>query len=272
MGGARQSADSARAAVGDALAKGRRRTAILPRGAARPDGDAARRRQRGRQRADGREAEVARRAGAVRHRRGAAGDAPGRAGDRHGREGAEGGQGGRRIPSTSRGPKPPPSALAVTKTGFGPGSVAAEEAGAADRSRCRRSQPARQGGGQGAPSRSAAARGARTDRGARDRRWRRRRPQAPPPLSADQLLQPPVGADRCAARGGSGVHAGHRERQGVRQGQAGAPAGRVEGQGGPGRGARPDRRPGRAGQGGQGRHDGRPAGRARSTRRRSSRR
>ena len=152
------------------------------------------------------------------------------------------------VPVDLEGPKPPASALAVTKTGFGPGSVAAEEAGAAAEAGAG-GQPARQGGARrrrlrrqgpagGAPAAAPAGAGGGGGGAAA---------MAPAPLAADQLLQPPVPPTGVRTRGRSGVHPGHGQRQGLRQGQARAPAGRVEGQGGAGRRARPDRRrrPGR---------------------------
>ena len=98
------------------------------------------------------------------------------------------------VPVDLEGTKPPPSALAVTTTGFGPASVAPKKpvpppkpvpavsplgkaaAEAAPR-RAGRGRPARHGAGGG-------GRGRRRGRGRRA------------PLSADQLLQPPVRAEQ----------------------------------------------------------------------------
>ena len=175
------------------------------------------------------------------------------------------------VPVDLEGTEPPPSALAVTTTGFGPGRWPPKKPVPPPKK-----VPAVSPLGKAAAKKRRAPAG-RGKGGAKPRRRRRVAggggaavAAAPAPLTADQLLQPPVPPTGRTARGRPGLHPGHGQGQGLRQGEAGPPAGRVEGQGGPGRGARPDRRRRRPGQGGQGRHDGRPAGRARSTRRRSS--
>ena len=164
--------------------------------------------------------------------------------------------------------KPPATALAVVKTGFGPAVVPPKKPvpppkptkpvsplGKAAAKTPKPTGPAKAttatmpgaGGGGGALA-----------------------PVAPAPLSADRLLQPPVaptatqpGEDPAFAQVKGNV-------RWLRQGQEGASPRCVEGEGGAGRRASPDRRRGRSGQGRQGRHDGRPAGRAPSTSRRSS--
>ena len=145
MGGARQTADAARAAMGDALAKGSRGgrwSSVAGGRSSRAAGAAAQRRQLRRQRADGGAAEVPGEQARPRSTpRCVSCATTSRRSTR--REGAEGGQGARRAGRPGR-IRPPASALAVTKTGFGP-------ARSPPRSRCRRpsrcrpSQPARQG-------------------------------------------------------------------------------------------------------------------------------
>ncbi len=151
---------------------------------------------------------------------------------RDGGEGAEGGQGGRCSGRAGR----------VRAAGVGAGGDddgfraggRAEEARAAAEAGA--GQPARQGRGGARRRRRRAAQGA-APREAGARRRRRGRGPAAAPLAADQLLQPPVPPsgvrpeDDPAFTQVTGS-------QGFRQGQARASAGRVEGQGGPGRRAR----------------------------------
>ena len=166
------------------------------------------------------------------------------------------------VPVDLEGPKPPASALAVTKTGFGPGVGGREEAGPAGQAGAG-GHPARQGRGEGRQAgragkggRCGAAAGAGTRRAAAAARAAG--------SCADDRGQAPAAAGRrrpaTRPERGPGLRPGQGQCQGLREGQEGAPAGRVEGQGGAGRRAGPDRRPGRSGQGRQGRRDGRPAG------------
>ena len=235
MGGARQTADSARAAVGDALAKGRRRArreSSWPRGGrARPDGDAARRGQLGRQRSDGCADEVPRdqaRSDLDAGMREARKEEPDIETLEKGLKTAK----GLGISVDLEGIRPPPSALAVTTTGFGPGSVAAkkpvppQEADPGQES-------AGEGGGEGRQA---------------GRRWPRCRTTGPgdqwwPGAGAGAgrpVRRPappaPGQATRCGAWQRPGVRQCHEEREDLREGEAGPPAGSVEGEGGAGRG------------------------------------
>ena len=99
------------------------------------------------------------------------------------------------VPVDLEGPKPPASALAVTTTGFGPGSVAPKKPVPPTKP-VPAVSPLGKAGSKAPPRRAEAARAAR--RAARRRR--RRLPEAgaprrrwvPRPWRADQLLQPPV--------------------------------------------------------------------------------
>ena len=97
------------------------------------------------------------------------------------------------VPVDLEGPKPPPSALAVTTTGFGPGSVAAKKPvppakpvpavnplGKAAAVAARAGKPGRGSAGGTAPVAASAEGGAAAPT------------ISPAPLSANQLLQPPV--------------------------------------------------------------------------------
>ena len=160
------------------------------------------------------------------------------------------------IPVDLEGIKPPPSALAVTTTGFGPAAVAPKKTvpppkpvPAVSPLGKAAAKPAKAKPNGGAP------RCQGTDGGGRGRRGCGRRPTVGRPVAAAA-----GGAENRCSGPGSGLQTGHRQGQGLRQGQARTPACGVEGQGGPGRRAGSDRRRGGAGQGGQGRHNGRPAG------------
>ena len=203
------------------------------------------------------------------------GDAPGRAGDRHRREGAEGGQGGRRA-GRSGGTEAAGVRARGDQDRLRAGIGGAEEAGAA-RQAGAGGQPARQG------RRQAGAKQACADRQGRRRQARHRRAAAgaaaAPPATAAPLRWPPTSSSsrRCAPTGAGRRtirrSPGHRQasRASPRTKKAHPPAA-SKAKEAQDAALAADRRPRRAGQGGQGRHDGRPAGRARSTRRRSSRR
>ena len=206
-------------------------------------------------------AAVARRAGRHRHRRRAARDPPGRAGDRHRREGAEGGEGGRRAGRAG-------GAQAAGVGAGGDDDRVRARVGGRRRSRCPppKPVPAVQPAGQGRrPRRRTAGRRAAAGRhrpaaAARRRRRPRATAWAARPLTARPArCQPPVPPTGRRPEDDPAFTQVTGERQGLREGEAGAPAGGVEGEGGPGRRAGADRRPRRPGQGGQGRHDGRPA-------------
>ena len=98
------------------------------------------------------------------------------------------------VPVDLEGVRPPPSALAVTTTGFGPGSVPAKKpvpppkkvpaVSPLGRAAAKKAAPAikPKGGAKPAPAGAAGAAGSATAR-------------APAPLAADQLLQPPDAAN-----------------------------------------------------------------------------
>ena len=165
----------------------------------------------------------------------------------------------------------PPPRSPWSRPGFGPAAVAPKKPVPPPKP-AKPVSPLGKAGAK-APKPAAGARGA-GGQGSGRRWWRRRRGARRlrhrcPRTSCSSR---PCATARRAPGGGPGVRAGQGQRQGLRQGQAGASAGRVEGEGGAGRRASTDRRRRRPGQGREGRHDGRPAGRAPSTSRRSSRR
>ena len=202
----------------------------------------------------------------------AEGDAPRRAGDRHGREGAQGGQGGRRAGRPRRVRSRRPSALAVTTTGFGPGSVAPKKPvpptkpvpAVSPLGKAASQGAPRPAGGKGGAGRGAGgAAGRRRRRRGRRARATVRRPAAAAAGRRRAVARPEddpaftqvTGKVKAFAKA-KRAHPPAASKAKEAQDAALAPTDDV----------------GRAGQGGQGRHDGRPAGGHRSTRRRSSRR
>ena len=93
------------------------------------------------------------------------------------------------VPVDLEGMRPPPSALAVTTTGFGPGNVPAKKPVPPPKKVPAVSPLGRAGAKRAAPGGQGKA-GAKPAAG-RWRRWRPRREQ-PAALAADALLQPPV--------------------------------------------------------------------------------
>jgi len=133
------------------------------------------------------------------------------------------------VPVDLEGVRPPPSALTVTATGFGPGSVPAKKpvpppkkvpaVSPLGRAAAKKPAPAIKAKGGAKPAPAGPAGGAAAAA------------QAPAPVTADQLLQPPVPP----TRGRFVLHAGQIQGQGHWSGEARPSAGRVEGQGGAGR-------------------------------------
>ena len=166
--------------------------------------------------------------------------------------------------------KPPASALAVVRTGFGPESVPAPKP-VAPRNRYPRSARCGQGGCTGQAEhgwghrrcpeeRTGVRRSCGVPRRARRRGFCGGRHDTGR-VVARQVARASGAPARCPAGGRSGVHPRHQRGERRCGGETGTPACGVEGEGGPGRGTPSGRRPGRAGQGRQGRHDGRPAAR-----------
>ena len=147
--------------------------------------------------------------------------------------------------------KPPPSALNVVKTGFGPGAVPGRKPvpppkrTPAKSPLATASRPARKAAG--APGRAPAPAAVGT---------------GPVAAAEPDVLAPPTPPSRTRPEDDPGFTGVTASVKAHRPGEEGAPAGRGEGQGGAGRGARPAGRRRRPGQGRQGRHDGRAAGRA----------
>ena len=142
------------------------------------------------------------------------------------------------VPVDLEGVRPPASALAVKTTGFGPGAVPAKKpvpppkkvpavsplgrAAAKAASRRRRGQGGRKAGG---------------GRCGTERYGERGRDGSGAGAGGGRTAAAAGPAQRRTPRGRPGLHGGHRQGQGDRAGEAGAPAGDGEGQGGPGRGA-----------------------------------
>ncbi len=193
MTGARQSADAARAAVSDALTTGRRRA-----GGERPHATVGVRAFLAMQRSAGNAAVSALMAaklrspgeqavseieGALKEIRK---DEPAIDTVEKGLEAAKAAG----VPVDLEGPKPPPSALAVTMTGFGPGSVAAKKPvpppkPVPAKSPLGKAGAAKAGGGKAAGGKGAAKPAGGGGGGGAVA-------MGPAPLASDQLLQPPV--------------------------------------------------------------------------------
>jgi hypothetical protein len=196
MAAARETADSARAEVSDALADGRRRTRRAPARAAGPDAVLALQRNAGnaavsalmaaKLRSPGEPAVADINAALKEVRR----DEPAIETVEKGLKAAK----ATGVPVELEGPKPPPSALAVTTTGFGPESVAPKKpvpppkpVPAAHPLGKAAAKGARGGKGGGAGGKGPAAAAGKAPAPAPTAPA-----PAPAPLSADQLLQPPV--------------------------------------------------------------------------------
>ena len=131
------------------------------------------------------------------------------------------------VPVDLEGTKPPPSTLAVTKTGFGPASVAPKKpvpptkpvAAVSPLGKAGAKVAKVGGGGKASPAGKGPAPAGPTAGGAAAPASR------PVPTALARRPAPPAAgaADRRPSRGRPGVHPGHGPGQGLRQGQAGAP-------------------------------------------------
>ena len=141
-----------------------------------------------------------RRGGGRPNRRGDDGNAPRRSGDRHRGEGLKAAQAAG-VPVELEGPKPPASALAVTKTGFGPEAVAPPRPARPPKPVASGTPFGGQGGGEAPAAPAGASRKPSCTHGStagQARRGPSTGSAAATALSADQLSQPPVAADQTA--------------------------------------------------------------------------